>query len=414
MQILRAICTALQRSSPTQQAMQRNPASQPAHSTRTWFQSHRSGFTLWRGSLRKPRPCLAGKYFEDPSVLVVAESHVFFATHSPPPCTIAKNAQDSRRLQQSPGHLKVNDPLVGCRGGLRGLEVVAAVTQGHNAELTQGRQPLNRGMRTQACRPNSGQAGTPLARTGWLPVQIRKPSAQQPLQRKPEKTSAWYCTQSQLRSRAFNMASARSHAADDDVALRSDDVELVRAKFDSGAADWALFGYTAPDDPRSRLRLLRTGHSSRDGPVQANLDPEAITFGIFKTPAAEVVPGVGEQSSGISGIESKDAGDVAGSAASDVPIVSFGFFGTRACILARVSAEDMRVPQVRPRPFPRERSGCLIASCTKHSSPSTHTSTVLMGECFSKCCFLSDALVRGATWSCVSRQSSILARFGRG
>jgi hypothetical protein len=120
---------------------------------------------------------------------------------------------------------------------------------------------------------------------------------------------------------------SRSGPGDDDRGLRSEDIDTIRSMFASGAADWALFGYAAPDDARCKLTLLRVGTTRHDGPVEANLDPQAIIFGVFRVkidtgePRDEVLP------DNSAAVEAKPHSDSKNVSDAEAPLVSFGFFG---------------------------------------------------------------------------------------
>lgn len=62
--------------------------------------------------------------------------------------------------------------------------------------------------------------------------------------------------------------------------------------------------------------------AARDGPVEANLEPQAIVYGLFRLPAgAGQGEGGGATGPDVTGGEGKDA------PAPAAPLVSFGFFG---------------------------------------------------------------------------------------
>ena len=123
------------------------------------------------------------------------------------------------------------------------------------------------------------------------------------------------------------MSKPRHTSVGEEFGLSEPDIRAVRASFEAGTADWALFGYATHDDPRCSLRLLRTGLSSVDGTVQGNLDPESVTFGVFKAPSVGVLGAAADATLSSGVLESKDASDGTVLGAPDGPVVSFGFFG---------------------------------------------------------------------------------------
>ena len=106
--------------------------------------------------------------------------------------------------------------------------------------------------------------------------------------------------------------------------LRDDDVEAVTSRFACGAADWAVFGYPPGDDTPKTLALIRIGSTAVDGPLEATLTPDSITYGVFKVvmpsgAATGEAKGTPTSSDGKEGLETPTSGTA---------IVSFGFFGT--------------------------------------------------------------------------------------
>jgi hypothetical protein len=213
---------------------------------------------------------------------------------------------------------------------------------------------------------------------------------------------------------------SRPGPADDDRSLRSEDVDTIRGLFASGAADWALFGYVTPDDARCKLALLRTGTVRRDGPVEANLDPQAIIFGIFRVKVDTGESREEEFPGNSSSIEAKPGSDLRNAGDTEAPLVSFGFFGEHfitltasldilwgeGCSCACLPANA----QARRPASPHEQSGCPIASSTKHNSRGTAGICNWIDSVLLIVVLVLGHSAQGRTWSCENRRNLTLGR----